>query len=319
MKKINWPLAISSLLTSIIIWSIVFSQNSRPQVGRVYSLKVQPSGLTSDLVPTKFPETVTVSVQATENQLKQLGNVEPYAVVDLTRATEGSRAYPVQVFPTNFREYVTDGILSARVDIERVISKKVPVVIETKGELSDLTLGLDRMVADPASVTVKGPRSEVEGAILVRGLLDLSVVQAGGGRSYLAPLEALGEKRRPLPNVATEPLFARVSVTLGSAPETRQVVVSPDVRGRPGRGFLIDEVQFEPTQVMAKGSSMLIAKLLNINTQPIDIEGITETKQFVRTLKVPEGVRVIGTSEVRVTVKVKAVVPQDLNGSGENP
>lgn len=313
MGRINIALALSSLLLSCILWSVVFSQNVKNQV-RVFPVPLEISALDSKFAVVKMPEEVSVSVTTTEERLNKLANIKLTAFVDLSRASVGTRSYPVRVFPIAFQEAVGDQALTARVEIEQISERTLPVTIDTAGELQDPALKVESIFADPASVKIYGPRSEINKAQLVRGLLNLDQVSPGANRTYSVYLEALGPDSRPLPNVKTEPIFARISVTLGAAPEEKQVIIVPTLDGQPANGFSVTNTRVEPTQITLRGNSLALARMSRVFTNSINLKDLKADKTVMLSLKLPTGTRAVGPAQVKVTVEIRPV--SDLSRPG---
>jgi len=306
MGRVNVALALSSLVLSFILWSVVFSQNVKNQL-RVFPVPLEISALDSKFAIVKMPEEVSVSVTTTEERLKKLANTKLTAFVDLSRAAVGIRSYPVKVFPILFQETVGDQALTARIEIEQISERKLPVTIDTAGDLQDMALKVESIFSDPAVVKIYGPRSEINKAQLVRGLLNLDQVFPGANRTYSVYLEAIGPNSRPLPNVKTEPLFARISLTLGAAPEEKRVIIVPTLDGQPASGFSVTNTRVEPTQITLRGNSMALARMSRVFTNSINLKDLKADKTIMLSLKLPGGTRAVGPAQVKVTVEIRPI------------
>ena len=304
IKRINPAIAFWSLVLSFVLWSVVFSQNVKNQV-RIFPVPLEISGLNSNFAVVKIPEELQVSVTTTEERMKRLSSIKLTAFVDLSRASVGTRTYPVKVFPIMFQEAIGDQALVAKVEIEQISERVLPVTIDTTSELQDPNLQIESIVSDPATVKIYGPRSEVNKAQVVRGLLNLDQVFPGANRTYSVFLEALGPDARPLPNVKTEPLFARISATLGSAPEEKQVIIVPTLEGQPAPGFNVMNTRVEPTQVLIRGNSLTLARISRVITSPVNLKDATSDKTVLLTLKLPPGTKAVGNGKVKVTVEIR--------------
>ena len=305
-KRVNAPIALLSLVFAFLIWLVAFGQNAKPAVTRTFAVRVTPDGLKEGKwAVTKIPDTLSVTVSAPEERLMRLNPDTFVAYADLSKAVPGSRNYPVRVFPAELRALMLNPTPQVPVVLEAIATKRVKVVIETKGELDDPSLTLESLVTDPQTAEISGPASQVESVRSARGFLDLGTVAFGPGEPASVPLEALDRNGRPLEKVRTEPLFARVRLGVAAAPEEKQVLIVPNFRGAPAAGYVPASYTLDPTQLAVRGKSMTLAAFSKAPTDPIDLTGLTGDKVFEVAVQLPDGVRSVGPARVRVSVKIR--------------
>ncbi len=322
--RVNLPIAALSLASATLIWLVAFGQNAKPAVTRTYAVRLTPDGLKEGRwALTKIPETITLSVTAPEERLMKLNPDTFVAYADLSKATAGARNYPVRVFPSSLRGLLANPTLSVPAELEAIASRRVKVVIDTKGELNDPSLTLQSLLTEPQEATVTGPSSQVESVRRVRGFLDLGNVAFGPGESANVALEPLDANGRALERVRSEPLFARVRLGVTAAPEEKQVLIVPNFRGAPAAGYVPASYTLVPTQLAVRGKSMTLAGFSKAPTDPIDLAGLTADRTFDVAVRLPEGARSVGPARVRVTVRVArlpaAPAPSPSPGSSSGP
>lgn len=318
MRRVNAPIALLSLVMAVLIWLVAFGQNAKPAVTRTFAVRVSPDGLKEEKwAVTKIPETLSVSVTAPEERLMRLNPDNFVAYADLSKAVAGTGNYPVGVFPSELRTLMVNPTPQVPVTLEAIATKRVKVVIETKGELDDPSLTLESLVTDPQTATVTGPSTQVEAAVRARGFLDLATVAFGPGEPASVPLEALDRNGRPLSKVRTEPLFARVRLGVAAAPEEKQVLIVPNFRGAPAAGYVPASYTLDPTQLAVRGKSMTLAAFSKAPTDPIDLTDLKADKVFDVAVQLPDGVRSVGPARVRVSVKIRKLPEVTVrSGSG---
>lgn len=308
MKGVNIPIMIAALALSILLWLVVYAQNLKPLTPVRYAVKLAEEGLDSNrFVVTKLDELYRFTAVGPEEKLRDLRNENIAAVVDLTTAQPGRRRYPVQVFPENIREYVTNKNLTTEVWIEPLAEKTVPVKVVGAGKLRDPRYELTETIADPGEVKVRGPKTLVDKAARGRARLDLSTIDPSSSTPATVGVEIVDSEDRLLDTslVRSEPLFVNISPTISLSPEEKTMVVIPNFTGRAAPGYQVMGYKCEPYQVTVIGPSLVLASLSKIQTETINIAGVKESTTYTARLKVPRGLRVREGNTVQFIVTVQ--------------
>src|SRR5262249_53655441 len=82
------------------------------------------------------------------------------------------------------------------------------------------------------------------------------------------------------------------------------VEVSPQVSGRPQHGYVVAEVKPVPATVKLRGGEAALAALSAIRTREISLEGRTEPFTAETEVVLPEGVDIVGNSQISVQVRI---------------
>ncbi|MFZ4509193.1 MAG: YbbR-like domain-containing protein [Fimbriimonas sp.] len=309
-SKQAFGLMFISFTLSLLLWVLVRSQELPQGRTLIRSVRLQQAGLPEQrYVVTKIDEEIQLTLEGDDADVRSFNQTTVLAVVDLSGAVSGLRSYPVVIYPESVRKVIS-GPLTTRVEIEPLVRKKVEVVADTRGELGDPNFELQDLVVTPQLVDVEGPKSQVDKLVRLRAQLDLAEVNLKQKQSYSVGIEALGPKDAPLLNLRTTPLFVRVEPVVRAAPEERLVMIVPKIVGRPAEGFVAETYNCEPQQTTVTGRSLAIAGLTRVETEPIDIAGLSESRSFEVKLILPDGVRAPKASQVRVRVKIgKMFVP----------
>ena len=107
---------------------------------------------------------------------------------------------------------------------------------------------------------------------------------------------------------------ARVRVTLVTT--TRQLVrITPDIRGRPAPGFVIEKVSVEPPAVQIEGPRSTIEGRDAVSTAAVDVTDARQSITETVALALPDSVSSAGERAVRVTVEIRAEEPMQRRGS----
>lgn len=315
--KVNVPIMVASLFLSVILWVVVYSQNSPRLTPSFYPLKLSLQDLdqTKYIVTSEVPATKSVPVQATPERLKSLADISPFGIIDLQNASPGRRRYPVQVFPESVRDVFGTNPVMVQLQIEPLERKTFKITLDTQGELPDPTLKLDQTLMDPESIEVRGPQSDVRRVAMVRAVLDLSRVKPGSRESYTAGLEVLAEGNRPLPRVVPDRLIVRLTPVLSPAAEEKPVFVNAQFIGRTAAGYSVFDYTLVPNQITLSGRSLDLASITKVQTEPIDITGLSRDASIPVKLQIPRGVQ---ASQSNVTARIR-VRPLSVPNSANPP
>jgi YbbR domain-containing protein len=152
-------------------------------------------------------------------------------------------------------------------------------------------------------VVVSGPAEKIAlatqavGSVNVEGRTD-SVDQA-------IRLEPRDDNGNLVEKLTIEPPLMNVVIEIEQTTFSRPVTVSPDVTGAPADGYNIVSASANPAIVVIRGDQASIGEMTTISTQPVDVEG--EDKNIVRSvsLQLPQGISVLGSPNVTVTVRIE--------------
>lgn len=311
--RINIPILIASLLISLMLWGMVFSQSSNTRVSSI-RVRLKTTGLADSkyvLMNRDALGTISVPVLATEDRIRELESMSEsenmYGTVQLGAVHEGKLMAPVVLFPTKLREVAVHQLPTVPVIIERLGRKSVPVRITTSGQTLDPeAASLVDTNVDPSRVEVLGPQSQIERVVDAHGNLDLKTVNPNALTAYPVQLFASnGRSELNTDQFRIDPQTAQVTPIFSSEAQQRQVPVSVTTTGSPAKGFGMSIDAVNPPVVNVSGNPALLATLVRLETDPIDVSGMKEDATFTIPIHRPAGVRLVSPSTVRVRVNIR--------------
>jgi YbbR domain-containing protein len=301
--KLNWPLAIAALFLSCMLWAINYPQ-SVVEGSRELNAEVFTEGLPEGMTITSMPSTISVTARGSSENLDQLDPGQVRAVVQLSNATPGRKAYRVTFYPPQYKEFFAWRPVTVPITIETLSSRTMPVEVETIGQMKDPAIALEETLVNPATVTVTGPKSVVEQLARARAVFDLTPVdltnkddQPPVGVELLLPNGTVPQDVK----LEVRPMLVRVAPVLSAAPQQKTVFVNAIFQGSPAEGFISAGYEISPNQITLRGPSRAMAAVTQIATEPINLAGINQTTDFIVNLRVPQG---ISADKRRVTVRV---------------
>lgn len=302
----NWPLKLAALaLASILYAGFVLSQNVQtwPSAVPIVPVRLPANAVLVGNLPSvtsiRFIAPPSVAARLTSDSFRASVDLST-AVVDPERPFVTARVrLEVADSRVTIVDYSPQEIL---VQLDPLISRSVPVEVETGDVPAGLTVGVPELSVP--QVTVSGPASVVD---LVRAARATVVIQPSGldvdADVPLVAVDALGNTVRP---VDIRPETIRVRIRVGSEAQTKTLPVNPVATGTPATGYEVASVSVEPVLVTVEGDPDAVAPLARIDTEPVSVSGATSDVTATVGLALPEGVQALSTDRVRVVVRIRA-------------
>lgn len=323
----NWHLKLSAVLLATVLYTgLVFSgEFSQDQVQLTIGITGQP---TDSAVLSGTPGAVDVTYRAPNDLTGTLSSDSFRATVDLSDY-DMERATEPQVLPVEVVSLV-DGVEIVRrepstvtVELDRLITKQVPVVIDYGDVPETLEVGEPLTSVDEAEVRGASTMVDRVDRVVGRVLIDESGIRVERTVA-LDPVDLAGQ---PVPNVAVEPETVNVEIDVEAVETNRTVSVRPQITGTPSPGFALAALSVEPSTVTIRGLPDDLTAIDEILTETLDVTGLAANESFELDLIVPEGARLLEPESEVVTVSVQIepsvssrtfVVGLVCQGAGEN-
>lgn len=216
----------------------------------------------------------------------------------------------------SFSSLYQDAVVSCEpssviVNVERYMTRRVPVVLEMTGEIPE-GIFLDSYRLDPTMLSVSGPQSLVLSVTRAVARLDLSALSA----QRMSDRTALGIE---LQNSRGEAIESDKLEVTNQTVLTNAIVVDTElvptnvvplvlrefVRGEPAEGYELLGIQASETELMVAANQAVLDSMDFLTTdQPLDIEGATDSVSGYVRLKRPGGVKNVLPTEIAVTAEI---------------
>lgn len=295
-------LFVTSLVISLLLW-IQLVPYFEPNKEREFDVDLTIANRPENLIIMSAPEKFRIVASGTVDQIDNLDTSQVVAVVDLegARAGDGSYLVSIQGPPNSQLTF-----LGRRNRVDIVMEPTVTTEKQIDLLLSGVTSAnyiYDGASIVPESVTIMGPEMYVPRVAAARVVLDLSRVRPG--ESFSLPVELLDDQGRPVAYVTSDPSSVTVSPAVGIADARKRVLVQPNWQGQLAFGYEVVDYTIEPTQVQITGASEEVAKVRSIQTEPIDLSDLSESRSFRVRLIVPADIRLEGAAEIVIQVTVR--------------
>lgn len=299
----NLTTLILAIALAIIIWATAVRAND-PVETRTFEIPVDVVGKAADAeVINRPPESALITIEGPNSALAQAPQSEFRGLIDLSDMAYGEAEVPI-VVQGDFEQVEIVSVFpeTAQIRLDQIISRDIPVALQVRGEVPrGHRLGTERV--EPATVQVTGSADRVNQLAESRVIVFVDDAR-----------EDITEMRRP----TFYDLEGNVASTAGLTVSPQEVeTIVPIVElagfaekpisalwiGEPAPGHRLLDVRVEPGSIQVTGSPAQLDTLF-VQTEPIDITGLTESLTQQVSLDLPEGITPVDLQPVFVTVEV---------------
>lgn len=301
----NWHLKLSAILLATVLYTgLVFSGQFSESDISVRVVGVNPPA--SSIVMSGDLGLVEVQYRTARTVLTTVSEQAFAATVDLSEY-DMERAPEPQVLAVTV-DSLFDGIdvltvnpATVRVAIDRVEIRSVPVEVDPGDVPEGLEIG--EPIVSAEEVQVRGAASLVDQVDRVVALVSIS--PSGINLNEPVNLVAVDVRGQPVGTglIDIEPETVSVQVEVTETETETTVAVRPDFgTGTPAPGFALEAINVDPFIVTIVGTSEELSEIVGIPTEPLSIDGASESQVFEAELQLPDGVELAEGEEPVVTV-----------------
>lgn len=297
-----------ALLLGVLLWAVVhMDEKTTPGNGfvpvteqTIYNVKVTPvfDGNLFHIVSID-PSEVMIRVEGRESALKKVSTAAYQIVLDLSNAKIGENTVPF--IPRNFPAGVKVTVIPsyAKVVLEEMKTKEVPVLVNLIGNPAD-GYKAGQPVVKPGRVLVTLPSSRMDEAITVRA--DVQIENAQSPVTKQVKLVAYDKNGKEM-DVAINPPVVDVEVPITQP--FKKMPLQLKIFGEPLPGYSVAAFQPSVDQVTVYGPQELLNKLDFYEGPQVDLTGLKADKEF--TLDIPLRSKITAVDPAKVDVKVQIV------------
>jgi YbbR domain-containing protein len=277
--KIDFGRAAFAVALAILLYFVALNETNPEDRTQLQStVPVQVVNPPPGLIIVNQPAPVRVWVRAPRSVLNRLRTESFTAQLDASSAHAGdNEGLPIIVIPSDpdVRD-VTPEPSTATLRLEEVRPQALPVRINLTGQVPP-GYQPGQATADPARLTVSGASSLVGRA--VEAVVDVSIdrVTVSVNGVYTPRIvDGRGNDLRDL-NLRAEPPAVTVSVPITQQTQYKEVGVRAVTIGNPAPGYVLLPLEVTPTTTTLRGSPADLEAANFVQTQPIDVSGISST------------------------------------------
>jgi YbbR domain-containing protein len=299
-----------ALALAVVLYFVAINEtNPETTVRPSFSVPVQVVNSPPGLVTTDQPPQIGLRVRALPSVLGRLRSDSFTAQVDASAAHPGANDLSVNVRSTDPDVRSVDADPSVvTLTLEEVQERVLPVRVNVSGQVpSGYTLGDAR--ADPDRVTVAGAASLVGRA--TEAVLDVNVdrVTVSVNGVYTPRIvDERGTDLKDVLNLRVTPASVNVQIPITQQTQYKEVAIHPVVQGQPAPGYALQPLEVNPPVATLVGDPAALEGVNFIDSQPVDISGISST--VVRTVALappPRTLLLQQGQQATVTVRVQTL------------
>jgi YbbR domain-containing protein len=296
---------------AVVVWvSAVLSTD--PNVEAAYPRSVELEVLYQDpgyLQVAKIPSTVRLTLNAPQSIWQKL-NANPDSVrawIDLSGLSEGTHIVPVktQIGVTPVQVVAVEPA-EVEVNLEPLITRLYPIHVNVTG---DPALGYRKgsLQVDPPNVTVSGPRTLTDRVVAVQ--VNLSIAGANDTVDKTIAVQAVDVNGEPVTGLTLTPSSVEVTQAISLLGGYRNVVVKVVTTGQVAEGYWLTNVSVTPPNVTVFSSNPALVNALPgfVETNPLDLSGLSDDVDIRASLNLPDGVSLAGEQSVLVRLSIAAL------------
>ena len=299
-----------ALLLAIFIWSSAV-ETQDPVRTRFLEVPLQYVGLAPDtvLVDADPRTTIQIRLEGPDSLLRELVPEDFTAVADLSQVPSGQPATVDVVVTTSNPGATISFITPEQIDVqlEQQVVRDVPVELDLRGSVARGHEQGEPLI-EPQSIRITGPESRVN-------QLDFALVTV-----FLnSTVETLVESSRPIfydqsGQVASVTGLdashdeVTVTVPVEESAGFADKLITVEWTGEPAPGYRLLSVTADPPSVLVEGRPAQVNRLTSVATEPIDINGLTESFQQLAVRDLPLGISVDPEQTVSVRIEIEPIL-----------
>ncbi len=305
------PTFLLSLALAIAVWVSAVTANDPIEVRTYpYPITIEYVGLDPAMIAnTQESRSLTLRLSAPRSVWEKLTQeqVSVRAFIYLSGLSSGQYTLPVQVqidkAPVRIVSYSPQTL---SIQLDELATETLPIGVVQRGEPAiGYDAGIPSLSMDRA--TISGPKSVVERVKTLRVVIDLNKAVETITRNLA--VQAVDENGLLVSNLTISPAEITVVQPISQRGGYRNVVVKVVTTGQVASGYRLTSLTVSPPAVTVFASNPTLVENLPgyVETNPVDLNGITDDLEVRVALNLPEGITVVGDQTVSVIVGVSAI------------
>ena len=282
-------------------------------------IKIQIVGQDPGLVLRgNVPEEVQITLRAPRSVWDQL-TAQPdavRAVLDLSGLEAGQHQQNLQI-QISLRpvRIITVNPASVTFTLEPLITRTFPINLSLIGQLP-IGYQTGTSTLDPKEVVISGPQSLV--TQVTKAQVNIKLDGVRDGIDQTAPIIPLDQNNQTVNGLTLHPDSVHVALPVSQQGGFRDVAVKVIVRGQVASGYRLDNISVVPQVITVYSSDSALVNAMPgyVETQPIDLQNVSDNINTRVTLNLPEGISVVGQPSVLIQAAVSPI-QSSLTLSGE--
>ena len=316
----NLRLFLWALVLALAVW-VAAVTSSDPDEVRVYPtpVNIQIVGQDSGLIITgDIPHQAEVTMRAPRSVWNQLtaGPDSVRAVLDLSGLEPGQHQLKLQIQVDERPVRITTvSPNTITLTLEPLVTQSFPLNVDVTGQPA-VGYQAGNPTVDVEQAVVNGAQSLV--SRVKRVSVSVNLDEAREGISSSVSISAYDETNQAVNGINIQPQMAHVTLPISQQSGFRDMAVKVVVRGQVANGYRLDNISVFPAVVTVYSSDPVLVSSLPgvVETQPLDLQNMSNNINTRLGLDLPSGVSVVGDPNVSIQADISAI-ESSLTLSGE--
>ena len=306
----NLSLFLISLLLAFFFWAAATEAEDPTRTDTyIAQIPVEVIGLPEGMISYGGNNSrVRVEIKAPESVWQTLRSEDIDAYIDVSDVATGSLSLPVKVDVAQQPADIT--VINPpeiEITIEHLAEKEVPVEVIVQGSPA-IGFEVDDPSVVPQKVRIQGPESLIRKVIKTQVFVSIDE-QEGNVRNDFEPLP-VDQNEDVVPEIDVIPKSVTVNVPVWQLGYIRDMAVTVSLEGQPAPGYRVANLVVDPPVVKVFGQTNIVRAAPGyLQTQPINLEAITQSLTTKVALQMPEGLSIFfpARPEVTATLTVEVI------------
>ena len=292
---------VTAVILALLIWYQVVDEKN-PLTTQQFDVELTIQVPDGKIIQSQSASKVAITFKGRTWSLSQIKADDIKVPVDFSKAGNGTSTFPIVYSSPYAGVEVTDtSPKTVTVGLTPRESKVVGIDVAVQGT-PNKEFDADKPTYTAATVTVTGPKSNVERVQIVAGEIDVTgAVSSTTAKVRLVPEDSFGNE---IAQVEVNPSEIEVTVPMKQKKPAKMVAVKVETTGTPKNGYKLAGVTVFPDYVEIRGDASVTGKIDAIHTQPVNVTGRDAGFTSGANLMVPSGVT-IETSRVTASVDIQ--------------
>jgi YbbR domain-containing protein len=295
-----------------IIWAAAIANND-PVESRLWQIDVRTVNLPPDAQMLNRPiETTSITIQGPTSALERVSPEDYEAVIDLNEIPFGDNEVPLQVEGgIEGVEILTTSPETARINMEQIITRNdIPVRVDIRGDVArGHRRGQETIL--PETITITGLASRVNQLAEARVTVFLDNARQDIDILRRPTFYDLQGNVASTVGMTVDPIDVQIVIPVIELAGFAEKPITVNWVGDPAPGYRLLNINVEPSSVLITAPPDQL-DALRIETEPVDITGLTMTETLQVALDLPEGVSVEDPQPIIVTLEIRPIQTSDV-------
>lgn len=295
-------LRIISIVIAVLLWFYVSGDRAN-EIVKTFKCQVDFLNVPPQTILKTEAKTVEISVSGSRRVLDSLQQGSIICEVDAKGLSLGKYRLAVRAIVPKDVKLVGINPSQIAMEMVRYVERVVPVEVTVKDGLPS-GLYLESVHVTPKDITVKGVEKDLARIESVR--VSPTLDQLKSGEEITVPVEIIKSQGFE-DEVTIDPGQVKLMAVLAQGLPKKKVAVNVQVVGKPHSDYSVKAIVVEPSEVEVEGPYPSLGSLSRLETETIDITGLSQEQSMVVPLKPLEdsSLKYTGASSVRVNILLK--------------